>query len=76
MSIVNTHKKIETMDDAAYKALMEVTGFAEPQGPKLKWGDFKKTLKVNDDGVVVTADGEVVNFLKAVQEDRQFEVKY
>ncbi|MGQ8871890.1 hypothetical protein [Paenibacillus sp. TSA_86.1] len=76
MSIVNTHKKIETMDDAAYKAFMEGSGSAEPQGSKLEWGDFKKTFKVTGDGVVVTADGEVENVLKSAQEDRQFEVKY
>jgi hypothetical protein len=65
----------KVQDDAAYKAFMEENGFVEPQEPKLKWGDFKKTLKVNEEGVVVTADGEVVDFLKAVQEDRKFEVK-
>ncbi|SEA78688.1 hypothetical protein [Paenibacillus sp. 276b] len=69
------HKKIKTMDDTVYKAFMERNGLAKPQGLKLKWSDFKKTLTVNEDGVVVTADGEVVNFLKAAQEDRKFEVK-
>lgn len=65
----------EIKDESAYKEFMESNGFAEPQEPKLKWGDFKKTLTVNENGVVVTADGEVVDFLKAVQQDRKFEVK-
>jgi hypothetical protein len=65
----------EVKDDMAYKTFMESNGFVEDQEPKLKWGDFKKTLKISDDGVVVTDGGEVVDFLKVVQHDRKFEVK-
>ncbi|ALA07204.1 hypothetical protein SECTIM467_80 [Brevibacillus phage SecTim467] len=65
----------EIKDEANYKAFMEASGFVEPQEPKLKWGDFKKTLTVTGDGAVVTQNGEVVDFLKVVRQDRKFEVK-
>jgi hypothetical protein len=65
----------EVKDEAAYKSFMEANGYVEPQEPKLKWGEFKKTLQHDESGNVVTEGGEVVDFLKVVQQDRKFEVK-
>lgn len=64
----------EIEDEDAYKAFMEANGFTETQEPKLKWGEFKKTLEASDNGTVC-ASGEVVDFLRVVQPDRKFEVK-
>lgn len=60
-----------------YKAdyMSELLRAFPSQEPKLKWAEFKKTLKVNKARVVVTQDGEVVVFVKGVQQDRKFEVK-
>lgn len=65
----------EIKDEEKYKKFMEENGFVEQQEPKLKWGDFKKTLTVLDNGTVITKDGEVIDFLRVVPQDRKFEVK-
>lgn len=72
---VNPQTGYEIADEEAYKQYMQDNGFAEAQEPKLKWGDFKKTVSVTDEGVPVTADGEVIDFLRVVQPERKFEVK-
>lgn len=65
----------EIKDEERYKRFMEKNGFIEHQEPKLKWGDFKKTLTVLNNGTVITKDGEVVDFLRVVPQERKFEVK-
>jgi predicted O-linked N-acetylglucosamine transferase (SPINDLY family) len=65
----------EIKDEERYKQFMEKNGFIEHQEPKLKWGDFKKTLTVLNNGTVITKDGEVVDFLRVVPQERKFEVK-
>lgn len=42
----------------------------------IKWGDFKKTLLVTEDGTVASEDGEVLDFIKAEVGPEEFEVKF
>ncbi|MCK6076914.1 hypothetical protein [Paenibacillus silvae] len=69
------HKKNETWDDVVCRTFLVRNGFTAPQRQKLKWGDFKRTLKVNAHAVVVIAEAKAVKFLKTVQEVTKFEVK-
>jgi hypothetical protein len=42
---------------------------------KPKWGEYKKTLKITDDGQVVNQDGEVIN-IGTKEEPAEFTVKF
>lgn len=41
----------------------------------VKWGEYKKTLKVADDGQVVTADGEIIPDMTAERGEKKFYVE-
>lgn len=65
-----------TKDDAKLLAFVEQ---AAPeyiqQVPKLQWAEFKKTLVEADGGVLVTADGEVVDGVTYAEKEDVFTVK-
>ena len=42
---------------------------------KVKWGEFKKELKVTDNGQVVTADGEIVDGVEVETVPPTFDIK-
>lgn len=67
--------KLEVTDDAALLAYAQESGYVDIPAPKAKWGELKKTLKVHEDGRVFDGNGEEVPFVKAVPQERKFEVR-
>lgn len=65
----------DVVDEEAYKAYLEANGYLEKVvTEKPKWGEFKKTLKYNENGQVLSEDGEILEFMATKQSDRKFEV--
>lgn len=66
--------KLEVTDDEALLAYAKENGHYEVI-EKAKWAEVKKQLKVNSDGRVYDSNGEEVVFVKAIPQERKFEVK-
>lgn len=66
--------KFEITDDAALLAYAKENGFVEVI-EKAKWSEVKDNLKINDNGKVYDVNGEEITFVKAVKQERKFEVK-
>ncbi|MFF2889482.1 hypothetical protein [Paenibacillus sp. NPDC057967] len=64
-------KKIETMDDAMRYAY----SLSETRKDIKEINRLENDENHNSAGNVVTVDGETLNFLKAVHQERKFEVK-
>lgn len=67
--------KLEVVDDVALIGYAVANEQVDYAAPKARWAEIKKTLKVTDDGSVVDSNGEVVPFVKAVPQERKFEVR-
>lgn len=66
--------KLEVTDETALLNYAKESGQVEVV-EKPKWAEIKKQLKINDDGRVFDANGEEVAFVKAIPQERKFEVK-
>jgi Bacteriophage Mu Gam like protein len=66
--------KLEIADEAALLNYAKENGHVEVI-EKPKWSEIKKQLKINEDGRVFDANGEEVPFVKAIPQERKFEVK-
>jgi len=59
---------LEYMERAGREDLIETKRSA-------KWGDFKKTLTIADDGQVISEDGEALDFITTEEKAGEFNVK-
>jgi len=66
--------KLEVTDDSALLSYAKANGQVDVI-EKPKWAEIKKHLQINDDGRVFDQNGEEVPFIKAIQQERKFEVK-
>lgn len=67
--------KIEVTDEAALLKYAKENKLVDVPEPKAKWSEIKKGLKITEDGRVFDSNGEEVTFVKAVPQERKFEVK-
>lgn len=67
--------KIEVSDDALLLAYAKKVKLVNIPDPTPKWAEIKKTLAVTAGGQVVNTDGEILDFVKAIPQERKFEVK-
>lgn len=67
--------QIEVVDDTSLLEYAKAHNLVDVPAPKPKWSEIKKQLKILEDGRIVDSAGEVINFVKAVPQERKFEVK-
>ncbi|MEC2266523.1 host-nuclease inhibitor Gam family protein [Bacillus subtilis] len=69
--------KFEVADVPTYKAYAKENDLLKPiVEPDVNWAELKKNLVVTDDGRVLDkSTGEFLDFIKAVPQERKFEVK-
>lgn len=66
----------EITDEEAYRKYAEEHGLLkDPTPPEPKWNEAKKRLVVKEDGTIIDSEtGEVITWVRAVPQDRKFEV--
>lgn len=69
--------KFDVVDNDAYKQYAEENDYLKPpKEPEVDWAKLKKNIIINDDGRILNKEtGEFLDFIKAVPQERKFEVK-